>query len=73
MDGDLFKVVLRFSELVRDSAREEQDRQNGRRLFCFSHRLAPPLGMGYTTRRKQTAAPGEWPAGKGVFMRVLNS
>ena len=37
----------------------------------FPNRLAPPLGMGYTTRRKQTAAPGEWPAGKGVFMRVL--
>ena len=37
----------------------------------FPNRLAPPLGMGYTTRRKQAAAPGEWPAGKGVFMRVL--
>ena len=37
----------------------------------FPNRLAPPLGMGYTTRRKQTAAPGEWPAGKGVFIRVL--
>ena len=37
----------------------------------FPNRLAPPLGMGYTTRRKQAAAPGERPAGKGAFMRVL--